>query len=215
MTAKKRVRPGRCACCSHPDRVQIELLRCAGSSYEALGAQFNLSADSIWRHFKSKHITDRRKTELLAGPARVNDLVNSASKESKSLLDFLSIMRGVLFQQFLAAAESNDRQGVVSVASQLLASLRQLGQVTGELRQMAGLTINNNTVNIAASPEFVALGEGLLGVIRRHPAARDDIVAVIRQLEAARAARPGELARYPDEPPMIEAEAIEETADVH
>ena len=53
-----------------------------------LGAQFDLSADSIWRHFRS-HVSERRKAELLAGHARVNDLVNSAAKESKSLLEYL------------------------------------------------------------------------------------------------------------------------------
>jgi hypothetical protein len=99
---KPKIRPARCTVCSHHDRVQIELLRCAGASYEALGAQFGLSGDAIGRHFKA-HVTERRKKELLAGPARVHDLVNCAAKESKSLLDYLGVMRSVLLQQFLAA----------------------------------------------------------------------------------------------------------------
>ena len=49
-------------------------------------------------------------------------------------------MRSVLFNQFLASAEANDRQGVVNVSSQLLVALRQLGTVTGELRALSGIT---------------------------------------------------------------------------
>jgi hypothetical protein len=46
------------------------------------------------------------------------------------------------------------------------------------------LTITNNVVNLFASPEFARLSEGLLSVCRGHPAARADIVALLRSLDA-------------------------------
>lgn len=207
MTKKKpAIRPARCLCCSSTDRAQIEMLRCAGASYEALSAQFNISADSIWRHFQ-RHVSERRKAQLLAGPARVNDLVNSAAKESKSLLEYLGIMRSVLFNQFLASAEANDRQGVVNVSSQLLAALRQLGTVTGELRQMAGLTINSTTVNnFASSPAYLALVEVVLEQLRDLPERRAAIVQAIRGFGDDAAAPGPNGSAYAAAPALIEGE---------
>ncbi len=138
-----------------------------------LGAQFDRSADSIWRHFRS-HVSERRKAELLAGHARVNDLVNSAAKESKSLLEYLGIMRSVLFNQFLASAEANDRQGVVNVSSQLLVALRQLGTVTGELRALSGITTSISKPDNVVAYLGPAIGESekAIGRERVRPARR-------------------------------------------
>ena len=104
--------------------------------------------------------------------------------KSKSLLDYLSITRAVLFNQFLNAAEAGDRGGVANVAGRLLEALRELGRLSGELRQLSGLTINQNQINIIASPQFIALQEGLLKVARAHPEARGDIVLLLRSLDA-------------------------------
>jgi hypothetical protein len=190
-------RPGQCSTCNHPERTRIELLRVSGVPLRALAEQFGVSKDSVHRHFLS-HVSQKRRAELVAGPAAVEQLANAAAAESKSLLDYLGIARSVLFNQFLSAAEAGDRAGVVNVAGRLLESLREIGRLTGELRQLSGVTINNNTVNVFSSAEFLALQEGLLQIARRHPEAKSDIVGLLRSLDPTTA----------PPPPMIESEAV-------
>lgn len=204
MVGKPRTAP--CGLCRHPERAHIEGLHVAGASYRVLGRRFGLSKDVIFHHFKV-HVSPQRKAELTAGPAKVADLANAAAAESKSLLDYLGITRSVLFNQFLSAAEAGDRAGVAHIAGRLLDSLRELADLTGELRKAAsGISVTNNVLNVFASPEFTALSEGLLGIARQHPAARADIVALLRGLDArpATPARPNSVER----PMMIEAEAL-------
>jgi AcrR family transcriptional regulator len=202
----RAIRPGACAICAHKERARIELLRVGGVSLKALARQFDVSKDSVWRHFRT-HVSDRRKAELLAGPARVEQLANSAADESRSLLEQLQIVRSVLLNQFLNAAEAGDRAGVTNVAGRLLESLRELGRLTGELREVSGITVNHNVLNLFASPEFTALQDGLLRVARVHPEARGDIVALLRSLDAepeAPALKPNGAEHAP---PFIEGEA--------
>ncbi len=146
-------------------------------------------------------MTNARKAELLAGPARIEDLANAAADESRGLLDELRIVRSVLMNQFLTAAECADRNGVATLSGRLLLALREVGRLTGELREISGITINNNTVNVLASPQFLVLQEGLLRVARSHGEARADIIELLRQIDAAPGAAPA--------PRTIECEAIE------
>jgi hypothetical protein len=185
----RTVRPGVCIVCMHPKRSQIEMLRAGGATLRAIAKRFGepLDKDNISRHFRN-HVSRERRAELLAGPARVEQLANAAADESRSLLEQLQIVRAILLNQFLVSAEAGDRQGVVSLAGQLIQALRELGRVTGELRELSGVTINRNVINLFATPEFTRLQAGLLKVARAHPAARSDIVALLRSLDAAPAA---------------------------
>jgi hypothetical protein len=175
-------RPGQCAICNHAERTRIEMFRVSGIPLRVLADQFDVSKDSVHRHFL-RHVSQQRRAELMVGPAKVEQLANAAADESKSLLDYLGIARSVLFNQFLNAAEAGDRNGVVSVAGRLLESLREIGRLTGELRQLSGVTINNNTLNIVSNPQFLTLQEGLLTIARRHPEAKSDIVGLLRNLD--------------------------------
>lgn len=179
----RSIRPSQCAVCAHPERARIELLRAGGASLRSVSEKFGVSKDSVHRHMHG-HVSPRRKAELVAGPVVVEELASAAAKESKSLLDYLAITRSVLFSQFLTAAEAGDRPGVANLAGRLLENLKELGRLTGELRELSGLTINNNTLNVIASPEFLALQEGLINIARAHPTARGDIVALLRGLDA-------------------------------
>ena len=183
MSGKRPNRPAQCGLCTHADRARIEALRVGGVSLRVLSAQFGISKDIIHRHFQS-HVSDRRRAELTAGPARVEQLANAAADESRGLLDYLGITRTVLFNQFLNAAEAGDRNGVSAVAGRLLESLRELARLTGELREVSGIVVHNNTINFVSSPQFSALSQGLLNIGRAHPDAKSDIVALLRSLDA-------------------------------
>ena len=182
--SSRTIRPSQCVICSHPDRALMEVYRADGVSLRAIASQFGVKKDSISRHF-TNHVTDKRKAELLAGPARVQGLANRAAEESRSLLDYLSITRSVLFNQFLAAAECGDRNGVAGIGSKLLEALREIGRITGELRTLSGISITNNNLTLVTTPAYMALCDGLLRICRDYPDARHDIVALLRAVDTA------------------------------
>jgi hypothetical protein len=157
------------------------MLRVAGTPYRVLADKFGIGKDAIVRHFHG-HVTDARKAELMVGPAQVKELAVAAADESRTVMDYLAIARSVLFRQFLNAAEAGDRNGVVSVADSLLVALRDCAKITGELRQLSGVTINQNTVNFVGTPAFV-LSSGLLQIARNHRAAKADIIGLLRRLD--------------------------------
>jgi hypothetical protein len=192
----------------HPKRAQIEMLRAGGATLRAIAKRFGepLDKDNISRHFRN-HVSRERKAELIAGPARVAELADAAANESRGLLENLAIVRSVLLNQFFTAAEAGDRVGVANLAGRLLDSLRELGRLTGELREVSGVTVNNNVLTIFGSPEFTRLQEGLLRVARAHPEARADIVAVLRDVEATPEAPAPDPSGTQQAAPLIEGEA--------
>ena len=176
-------------------------MRAGGVSYRVLSDKFALSKDALHRHWL-RHVAPERRAALIVGPVRLEELANKAAEEGKSLFDYLAIARSVLFNQFLLAAEIGDRSGVATIAGRLLECLREVGRLTGDLRDASATTTNNTlNVNIIASPEFVALQSGLLGIARAHPGARADIVTLLRSLDT-----PPSLVK-PNGPPTIEHEA--------
>ena len=201
------------------------MLRVAGTPYRVLADKFGLGKDAIVRHFHG-HVSEQRKAELMVGPAQVEQLAVAAADESRTVMDYLAIARSVLFRQFINAAEAGDRNGVVSVADSLLVALRDCARITGELRQLSGVTINQNTVNFIGTPQFDALSNGLLQIARALPAAKPAIIALLRRLDASESHASGLPApvhadvaagdgtavhglRMPHGGPVIEAEAID------
>jgi hypothetical protein len=194
----------RCAVCNseHRDRVD-SMIAIGGASNRIIGKQFSFSKDQIQRH--SRHLEPARRAALLVGPAKVAMLANAAADESKSLLDYLTITRSVLFNQFLSAAEAGDRNGTALVAGRLLDALEKVGKLTGELRNIAGITIHNQTnVNLVANPEFIQLTKELVRVLRPHPAAREEVITVLREWNQ-------DVANFGDmsNAPMIDGHALE------
>ena len=200
--SSRTIRPSQCTVCAHQERARIELLRAGGASLRILAEKFGISKDAVHRHFEN-HVTDARKAELCAGPARVEELANKAADESKSLLDYLSITRSVLFNQLLNAAEAGDRLGVASIAGRLIEALREVGRVTGELRTLSGITINNS-LTLVTSPEFMRLQEGLLQVCKEVPAARQPILQLLRGLDSP----PAEIAKPNGSAWILEGEVL-------
>jgi hypothetical protein len=179
------IRRNLCVLCQHPRRAEVESLIVAGAALRAVAKRFGggLNKDNLSRHMRS-HVTRERRAELMIGPAKVTELASAAADESRSLLEQLSIVRSILMNAFINAAEAGDRGQVANLSGRLLESLRELGRLTGELRELSGISVTNNVVNLFASPEFTRLQEGLLRVARAHPAVRADIVALLRTLDA-------------------------------
>ncbi len=157
-------------------------MRLGGASLNSLVEMFGgtFSRDSLHRHFANRHVSDARKAELMCGGVKLEELKNKAASESMSLLEHLSIVRSVLMRQFLSQAEAGSAQGVSVTASRLLEALRDLGGLTGELRKLSGITVNNATLNIDSDPDFLTLQEGLIVLARKHPDIREDVLKLLQ-----------------------------------
>jgi hypothetical protein len=127
------------------------MMRVAGVPFRTLAKEFGVTKDALCRHWAG-HVTEKRKAELMAGPAAVEGLVNAAAKESRSALEYLRVTHSILFNQFVNAAEGGDRKGVIDTAAPMLDALREVAKMTGELRTWAaGVTVNNNTINFVGT----------------------------------------------------------------
>ena len=94
---------------------------------------------------------------------------------------------------------------MAAITGRLLDTLRELGKITGEVKDLAARTTVNVQVNqhIISSAPFTELQAGLLRVCAAHPQARQDIVRLIRDLDA----------KYAAPPPMIEGQAMREAVN--
>ncbi|MGB3271812.1 MAG: hypothetical protein WBA66_02790 [Xanthobacteraceae bacterium] len=177
------------------------MLRAGGGGLDALAKKFGVSKDSIHRHWHL-HVPSEIKSAYLAGPGDLASFVEKAAKEGDSILDYLRLCRGVLTAQIAATTEAGDARAAAYVADKLRLLLETIAKVTGELGNLASVTINNTT-NVAVlseHPAFLRLQATILRSLAKHPEARAAVVAALRQLdhENAQAALPA-----PAKPDMV------------
>jgi hypothetical protein len=175
----------RCTVCRHTDRWRIELLRAGGAGLDALAEKFDVSRDSIHRHWRD-HVSDEAKAGYLCGPAELTKLAERAAIEGDSVLDYLRLCRTVLTGQLSAMTEAGDGRGAAYVAGQLTRTLEAIAKVTGELGELARSTINiNGNVSILTdSAAFARVRATMLRALAPFPDARFAVVTALRSLDA-------------------------------
>jgi hypothetical protein len=171
-----------CTICRHSERWRIELLRAGGASGDAIAKKFGVSPHALHRHWHN-HVTADAKASYLAGPADMAKLHERAAAEGESVLDYLRIVRTSLMSALAACSEAGDARGVAIVSGQLIAVLDKLGKITGEISQLAG-SVTNINVAVLQSPEFARAQATILRALAPHAAARADVVAALRELDA-------------------------------
>jgi hypothetical protein len=179
----------RCQVCAHPERHRIECVKVAGRGLDDVAKEFNIHRDALWRHMQ-RHVSVETKISYLAGPAKLSELANLAALESKSLLEYLGIVRSIVFGQLDRSAQRDKPYEVERLSGRAVEVLQAIGRITGELSSFTSQNINitNNSVAILNSAPFMDLQAGLLQICGRHPGARSDIVALFRQLDEKHAA---------------------------
>src|SRR5215469_14374925 len=133
---------GQCACCKHPERSRLELAIAAGVSTRAIGRKYGVHYQSVHLHSR-KHMTPERRAMLVAGPLKLQQLVDRAAEQGLSILDYLTMLRTSLAELYLAAAENHDRHGAALLSARLTAVLQLMGQLNGDLQRTTA-TITNN-----------------------------------------------------------------------
>lgn len=174
-----------CKVCAHPERIRIEALQIAGTSLDTLAERFELSRDSIWRHCRN-HVSEEKRASYIAGPARIAELAEVAAEENRGLIEYLSILRSLLFGQLDTLATEGNAYGVALLSGRVLEVLREIGKTTGEINTLAGSTVinvTNNHMTILNSAPFADLQAGLLKICGRHPDIRGDVVTLFRELD--------------------------------
>src|SRR3982751_1675061 len=119
-----------CKLCKHPLRARIEHLLARGASRAAVSKRFDVSESSIRNHW-AKHTPETIKAAAIAKALKPGvEIEKLLHDEDTGLLEHLQRIRGILFQQFDAAAEANDRHGVAILSARLVETLRLGAQKT-------------------------------------------------------------------------------------
>jgi hypothetical protein len=181
----------KCVVCRHPERWRIELLKAGGASLDALAKKFDVSRDSIDRHWH-RHVTPEAKATYLIGPAEMATITEKAAREGDSVLDYLKMCRSTLVGQLAAMNEAADARGAAYVTGQLVRVLESIARVTGEIGELARSTINiNGNVSILTdSPAFARVQATMLRALAGFPDARAAVVVALRDLDAGNAQAP-------------------------
>jgi hypothetical protein len=186
-----------CQVCSHPERGRIETLKSGGATLAKLAAMFGVSKDSIHRHMR-QHVSKERLGALMLGPARMESLANEAAAESRTLLERMNVATSILFNRLVANAEAKDDVRIGVIAGRLGEMFDKYSRLTGELRQLSGITVNSTVVNFYSSPEFRRVQQAILELARRRPDVKADLLQVMREIDAGISVQP----------PTIEAEQV-------
>jgi hypothetical protein len=172
-----------CAVCRHPERARIEALRASGASLDSLARKFKVHRDAVWRHWQS-HCSPDLKIQYLAGPATIAELKERAAKEDGAVIDYLTTLRSILMGAITANAEAGSATTLANLSGRLVEVLREIGRITGEIERLnPGVNVTTN-IAIMSDPRIIELQSGLLTIARTHPAARGDIIALLRGLDA-------------------------------
>jgi len=176
-------RKGACGVCRHVDRARIEDMRASGVSFAALEGKFGIPRATMHSHWH-RHVGADRRLAYLVGKTTIQEIRERAVEENLSVLDYLAILRSGLMGQFVHQVEADAAVDAAKVAARVLDVLREIGKITGEIARVAAPSTTVN-VSIGAAPGFADLQAGLLDIARAHPAARGDIVALLRRLDGA------------------------------
>jgi hypothetical protein len=200
-------RPGVCSVCKHAQRLEIELAIVKGASLRAVAKTYGVSYDSVWRHCgNEKHFSPKRRLEL-AGGVDIEQLNALAARQSRSLDQYLAIIRNGLLDLFLTAKIAGDVEHVTMLSSQLNNNLKLLANLSGELR-LAG-TVNNTQVNIHGDPRYKMFEQRLLDLVRAHPEIKESVLEILTEVEASPSPSPKPL-NGSKLPILIDADAIED-----
>jgi len=157
-----------CTICVHPERRAIDDALVSGMSQRAIARQWCVSRDAVQRHAK-RHLS----------PALVAIQAEREHEGAASLLARVEDLIGRT-ERLLQAAESDGRVSTALAAVRELRSLLELlGKASGELD-----TRPQVTVNLLATPEWLAVRDMILSALMAYPEARATVSDRLLKLEA-------------------------------
>src|SRR3954447_11396260 len=176
----------RCKSCDHPERKRVEKALANGAAIRAVALKFDLSEDSLQRHW-SRHVSDDAKARYIIGPIadRKDKLAVAILDESLSSLDHYRIIRSTLYAAFDNAADVGDRTAIDRLAGRLHENLRDCARLTGELQPM--LVNQQNNINITSNHDYTEAIAVVIDALARFPEARQNVIRALRDYETRKA----------------------------
>lgn len=174
----------RCQVCVHNDRYRIECAKVAGRGLDDVAKEFNIHRDALWRHMQ-RHVTPETKIGYLAGPAKLSELANLAADENKSLIEYLAIVRSIIFGQLDRSAQRDKPYEVERLSGRAVEVLQAIGKVTGELSAFTSqnISVTNNTAIVMNSPVIAELQANLMAALAPFPDARKAVISLFLRLD--------------------------------
>lgn len=159
---------GVCRCCAHIDRAALDEALVTGVPLREISRRWGVSKDSASRHREhvspalAAVIEQRRST---AGPvsalSRLEDLYQRSSR-------------------VLAAAEAGGQSALsLQAVREMRGLVETLAKITGELDERPAVQV----LNVAASPEWLAMRAAMLEALRPFPEAAQAVSARLGLLE--------------------------------
>lgn len=157
-----------CTICASESRDEIDACIVSGESSYSLADRFGVSASAIQRHAK-RHLS----AALAAMESREQaDRGSSLLERVEGLIERAEIL-------YTAATEEGKAQQALAVIKELRGCLELLGKATGELD-----TRPQVTVNLMASPEWLAVRSVIFAALAAYPDARAALSGRLLELEA-------------------------------
>src|SRR5215216_6663076 len=152
--------PRRCTVCDYPERHSIDEALVSGAPYRSVAKRFGLSESAVYRHKTEHlpaHLLKARKAEEVA---QADDLLDQVRNLQAHVPDILE-----------RAEKAGDLRTALAAISQARGNLELLGKLAGELQQ--------ETVNITLSPQWLELRAVIVSALECHPEARGDVLKAI------------------------------------
>lgn len=173
-----------CSVCQHPDRAQVEIGLANDIALRILAQKYGLSFTQLSKH-RTNHMDEQTLLRLrIRGRRSDEELAQIRDIESKSLLDHLVWQRARLYSNADAAKAIGDAAGERAALAEAGRASERIGKLLGELG--AHITINQNTVNLIAMPDYHQLRTLLVQALRPFPEVYPAAIAAFEQFEVAR-----------------------------
>jgi len=158
----------RCTICTHAERDAIDDALVSGTAYSAIARQFEVGPESVRRHHQN-HVSpalaaieaERKEAEAADLVARIERLIARAET------------------MFSAAAKDGQSTQALNVLKEMRQLLELWGKATGQLDDRPQVT-----VNLMASPEWLAVRDVILSALYAYPDARAAGSGRLLELEA-------------------------------
>ena len=157
-----------CTICSHPERDSIDAELVCGTRMSEIARRFHVGVDAVRRH-KLHHLS-----EALTGV-----IVQEQVDRRASLLDRIERLIERAEAMFNEAAASGKFDQSLNALKELRLQLELLGKATGELDTRPQVTLN-----LQASPEWIAVRAAVFAALADYPDARAQVSSRLLQLEA-------------------------------
>ena len=157
-----------CTGCSHPDRDSIDAELVCGTPLSEIARRFHVGANSLRRH------RDRHLSEAIVGM-----ITQEQTDRRTSLLDRIEKLIERAEAMFNEAAASGKFDQSLNALKELRLQLELLGKATGELDTRPQVTLN-----LQASPEWIAVRAAVFAALADYPDARAQVSSRLLQLEA-------------------------------